>query len=235
MLNDKSSFHGVPELLMRLPLTLLLFALILGLGIMANAHLGELDTWIHRRVGYSTRLLFEGEAHRILVSLLFTAGGVAFYQSLAMLAWIVGWTEWHYGTRLTAWVFFGVHVTTIIIMSLLIAWPLASIGAAHGQVLFSERDVGPSAGYYGCLGFSVAMITQRSWRQRLMSAVGLILVLRLGWSSWQLEQTSGGAFSADLAHTIAFPLGALLSNAWKRRRSPNGHEATALQHSRIDE
>ncbi|MCA9124422.1 MAG: hypothetical protein H6822_18565 [Planctomycetaceae bacterium] len=103
--------------------------------------------------------------------------------------------------------FVGVHVATLLLMAIAVALPLSIVEAHRGELLFHARDVGPSAGYYGCLGLVVAGLSSRT-RNVLIPAITLILLLRLTWSTMHLPE-EGRMMSADLAHLIAFPLGLL--------------------------
>ncbi len=198
----------------RLPFTLLMLAGLIGAGIYGNSHVGLLDSAVNQHVGHSVKLLFEGQLHRIFTSLLFTAGGWRFYSSLLMFAAAVGWVELRFGSRLAMLTFFGVHLATLLLIAIGIALPLAALGTHHGRLLLQVRDVGPSAGYYGCLGVAVAGLAAK--RRNWCVALNLVaLLLRLYWSATQLPE-EGRMLSADLAHLIAFPLG-VLSSRWRCR------------------
>ncbi|QDV85804.1 hypothetical protein [Planctomycetes bacterium TBK1r] len=188
----------------RLPFTLVALALLIGFGIYGHTHVGPLDTELHHDAGYSTKLLLEGHLHRLLTSILFTAGGWKFYASLTMFAGAVGWVEWSQGTRRAMVTFFGIHLLTLLIVSLGISLPLSAMQTLRGDLLYSIRDVGPSAGYYGCLGFGIA--SWKKWRTPVLSAVGVVLLSRLAWSAFHLPE-DGHLLAADLAHAIAFPAG----------------------------
>lgn len=204
-------------MLRRLPFTLVMLVALIGFGIYGQTHIGPLDADLHRGAGYSTRLLLEGELYRLLTSLFFTAGGWKFYASLLMFAGAVGWMEWSCGTRRAMLAFFCIHLLTLLIMSLGISLPLAAIESLHGKLLYSVRDVGPSAGYYGCLGFAVA--DMKSGKKRLIAISILLLLLARGtYSGLHLPQ-QGHGLAADVAHLIAFPLGILGAVVFQRRQS----------------
>lgn len=77
-----------------LPFTIAMMVLFVGLGIFMQAHIGEIDPEIRSGAGVSTHLLLDGQLHRILTSVFFTAGGWRFYSSLLMFAGAVGYVEW---------------------------------------------------------------------------------------------------------------------------------------------
>lgn len=188
----------------RLPFTFSMLVILIGLGVYGRTHVGPLDAGISHEVGFSPKLLIEGEVHRLITSLFFTAGGWMFYVSLAMFAITVGWTEWCYGTRRALTVFWGVHLTTLLIVAIAISLPLSALGSMHGNVLYGIRDVGPSAGYYGCLGYSLGGNARH--RRLWITLVSVLLLVRLCWSGSQLPE-SGSHYTADLAHALAWAIG----------------------------
>ncbi len=192
---------------LRYPFTLGMLAALVAAGIYGKTHVGMLDTQVHHQVGYSVRLLLEGELHRGVTSLFFTAGGSRFYSSLAMLVGAVGWVEAKYGTIRAAATFVGIHLITLLLMSGAIASLYALLETHRGSLLWEAKDVGPSAGYYGCLGLAIAGLSPPV-RLSLITAILTVLTLRLAWSSFHLPD-GGRTMSADIAHLIAFPLGML--------------------------
>ena len=167
-------------ILRRCPFTLLMVAALVVAGIYGKTHVGSLDAGVGRQVGYSVRLLFDGHLHRLITSVFFTAGGWRFYSSLVMLAGSVGWIEFVYGTRRTWLTFFGIHLATLLFLAIGVALPLALLETHRGQLLLDARDVGPSAGYYGCLGLAVAVLSSRK-REGVLTGIILVLALRLTW------------------------------------------------------
>ncbi len=189
------------------PFTLLMLMALIVAGIYGRTHVGSLDVDVRHRVGYSPRLLLNGHLHRPFTSVLFTAGGWRFYASLLMVALTVGWIECSHGTRRALLTFFGVHLLTLLILGVGVALPLVLLGTHRGTLLFDAQDVGPSAGYYGCLGLAVAGLPGRK-RKKIVFAVLAVLLLRLVWSTAHIPE-EGRTMSADLAHLTAFPLGLL--------------------------
>ena len=191
--------------ILRLPFTLAMLTVLITAGIYGRSHVGLLDEHVGRSAGYSMRLLIEGEVHRVVTSLLFTAGGWRFYSSLAMFAFSVGCVEHHYGTPRALTTFFGVHFVTLAVMAMGVI-VAGTIGETlRGQLLWHVLDVGPSAGYYGCLGFAIAGLASQQ-RMPIIIALVTVLLLRATWSFIHLPE-DGRVLSADLAHLIALPLG----------------------------
>ena len=101
--------------------------------------------------------------------------------------------------------FFGIHLTILLILAVGVALPLAQLELHRGQLLLDARDVGPSAGYYGCLVLAVAGLCSRK-RGVIFFAITFVLALRLTWSTIHIPE-AGRLMSADLAHLVAFPVG----------------------------
>jgi hypothetical protein len=76
--------------------------------------------------------------------------------------------------------------------------------------LFWVRDVGPSAGYFGCLGLACARLSF-PWR---WVSTGIVIVLLFGAFFFPASSSEVGfvKISADFAHLLAFPLG--FASAW---------------------
>jgi hypothetical protein len=191
--------------IVRLPFTLSMLVALIAAGVYSRSHVGPLDEDVGRKAGYSMRLMIEGQVHRVMTSLLFTAGGWRFYSSLVMFALAVGYVELHFGTLRAASVFLGIHLATLAVMTsgVVLADMFASSHRSH--LLWHVQDVGPSAGYYGRLGLAIAA---SAWPHRwpIIGMFVAILCLRATWSFIHLPE-DGRMLSADLAHLIALPLG----------------------------
>ncbi len=187
------------------PFTVLMLAILIGVAIWTRTHTGAIAPSIRRSLGFSPLHLARGEWTRLLSCVFFTVGGVKFYASAVMLAIGVGAAERLYGTKQAFALFWGIHLGTLLIASLLVAIPLHAMDVYRGSVLASARDVGPSAGYYGCLGSACAAIPTR-WRVVVIASILTIFAIRLVWSLVTIPD-NGRAMSADLAHMIAFPIG----------------------------
>lgn len=203
---------SVGESLTRLPFTLTMLLALIAVGLYGRSHIGLLDEQLHERAGYSMRSLVQGELHRAVTSLLFTASGWRFYSSLVMFALAVGCVEWNHGTRVSSLTFFGVHFATLAVMLASVFVWLAASDSHRAGLLWDVQDVGPSAGYYGCLGLAM-MSLPTTTRTALIVAIVTVLVGRAAWS-WIHLPENGRMLSADLAHVIAFPLGLLVSRVW---------------------
>ncbi len=193
--------------LLRLPFTFTMLTILIAAGVYGRSHVGLLDESLYARAGYSMRLMLEGQVHRAVTSLFFTPGGWRFYSSIAMFALAVGYVEWNFGTPRSLLTFFGVHFATLAVMTIGVLG-LNTITHTHrGYLLWHVQDVGPSAGYYGCLGLALAgLVSQSRWP--IIVAIATVLIARAAWSFAHLPE-DGRMLSASLAHLIAFALGML--------------------------
>ena len=193
----------------RLPFATSMVVALIATGVYGQTHLGPLDAQTHSRVGHSPHSLWKGQWQTVVTSVLFTANGWHFYVSLAMMAIAISWVELTCGTWIAIGTFVGIHVVTLLVMSIGIATSIALVESHRGNLLWFSKDVGPSAGYYGCLGLAITSL-QPNWFWLTLVAIMVMLLARIGWSSYHLVD-EGRLMSADIAHLIAFPLGLLLS------------------------
>ncbi len=207
------------------PFTLLLLTVVSCAGVYSGSHVGATNNQVHQVAGYSIRLLIEGELQRAVTSLFITEGGWRFYSSILMLAVCVGFVEVTRGTSRALLTFFSVHFATLLVLACIVLSVLALGPTFPGDLLLHARDVGPSAGYYGCLGLAIT-----SWkpflRAPIISIVLILLILRAACSFAVLPEHVQ-VLEADLAHLIAFPLG-IASSRLGRQADQTGTAATVL-------
>jgi hypothetical protein len=164
--------------------------------------------WLNR-AGFSSNDLWYWRIERIATSALVTVGGSVFWEAILMVAVFVGTAEWLTGWQRTAATFWGVHLLALLLLSLIISLAEHQLRRIGLEADLLARDVGPSAGYFACLGLLSARL-KRPWHWvsggvlLVVFATALFLPAAAGESA-QLK------FSADLAHLLAFPLGWLSS------------------------
>jgi hypothetical protein len=189
----------------KFPFTMTMALLVTVIGLATATHLDRLEPALMKRFGFAPFHLPQGEFFRLGTSAFLTLGGWSFYQSLAMLSACVGLAEWRAGTWRTAVTFWGVHLATLTMLSLLFAFPTFDRDVLGGKLLAAEHDAGPSAGYYACLGLFCQKQSPRRSRWLYCVVAGLLIV-RLVWSALT-PPPRPSPLGADLAHLIAFPLG----------------------------
>lgn len=201
----------------RVPFTLVTLIAFVAVAAVSRSIAGPLDGALVERFGFAPADLVTAEFWRIVTSVFLTSGGFSFWSGLVMIAFVVGSAEVLLGTRRAALTFWGAHLLTLLAM-LAIAAPLAE-GGGLGWLLYSVRDVGPSAGYVGCLA-ALTVAAPRKWRLALLAVAGVALGGALAITLVS-EPLVPAALSADVAHLTAFVLtaGVLLLLAGRRRRT----------------
>ncbi len=189
----------------RIPFTLCMVIILIGVAWWTNSALQALTQEWMNRLGFAPRDLWFLRWWRLILSAFVTSGGLTFWLALAMVAITSGVAEWLAGSVSAVLVFWGVHLLTLVTEALLFTLPLHQLGFTQARGLFFSRDVGPSAGYMGSLGFIVAFLP-RPWRWVALGGILAYLLAALflpsaGSASAAIELTD------DLAHLIAFPLG----------------------------
>ena len=107
-------------------------------------------------------------------------------------------------------------------MAFCIALPRHTLGFWHGELLWLAADVGPSAGYNGCLGLAIATIVGDR-RAYVVTFVLSALFLQFFWATIRVPE-QGHLMSSNLAHLIAFPLGLAVAR-WMKPHFSRGRSA----------
>jgi hypothetical protein len=192
------------KLLRRFPFTLTMLVLLGLTAIWTNTQAATISTEWLDRLGFAPIDLLALNLGRLFTSALVTSGGRVFWEALGMVAFAVGLSEWLTGPRRATLTFWGVHLSTLIFESLVVALPLHFAGVTFGSLVAFSRDVGPSAGYFGSLGLVSAHL-RYPWN--LISGGLIFIGLQVALLYVSGNNNLGLKISADLAHLIAFPLG----------------------------
>ena len=219
------------QIVRRLPFTLISLVGLSLVAVLTNSHVGDLPRQWFNRLAFAPRDLSLIRWPRLITSALVTSGGGAFWQALGMVALTTGTAEWLAGTRRAALTFWGVHLTTLLVQSLLIAVPLHTLGSSLGTALYLARDVGPSAGSFGCLGLACARLPKPwRWIGGGLVLAGLVIVFLLA----VVTRQDAIVVSADLAHLLAFPVGWLSSLIGRRHGAPAGRTSRPQHAARVE-
>jgi hypothetical protein len=189
----------------RLPFTLIMVILLILVAWWTNSTFQELTReWVNR-LGFAPRDLIFFRWERLVLSAVVTSGGLTFWLALGMVAFTSGVAEWKAGTLRTALTFWGIHLITLVVEALIFSMQLGEPGLTQARALFYSRDIGPSAGYMGCLGL-ITTFLPKPWRWLVFGAILVYLVVALA-----LPAGTGASqaikLTDDLAHLIAYPLG----------------------------
>jgi hypothetical protein len=214
-------FRNSISILQRLPFTISIVLIIGLMALITNTHIEPLSLEWLNILGFGAQDLWYLRLERLLTSAVVTQGGWGFWGALAMLACSVGLAEWLAGTRRALFTFIGVHLITLVIVALLIS--LAQpFNNQQALALFGVRDVGPSAGYFGCLGLACASLPPPwRWLSSGIVMAFLLMAIFLPASSSEIVLVK---LLADLAHLLAFPLG-FVSARLKLSHKPNLQES----------
>lgn len=206
------------QMFKHMPFTVGMVLLLLLAAWLTRSYAQELArVWVIE-LGFAPRDFWFFRWERLILSALVTSGGGIFWLALGMVAITSGLAEWMIGSWKAALTFWGVHLVTLVIESMLFVLPLHQLGFIQARTLFFSRDVGPSAGYMGSLGL-VATFLPKPWRWLAFITILIILIVSL-FLQPRSGETQAVKLSADLAHLLAFPLGWMAAFIYKGRRNP---------------
>jgi hypothetical protein len=213
--SDSVSLRRPLQLIRRLPFTL--FMLIILLFVAWGTHSifqGLSDPWVSR-LGFDPQDFWSFRWDRLILSALVTNGGLIFWFALLMVTLTSGVIEWIDTSGRAMVAFWGVHLVSLLLESLIFLLPLSQLGLTQASLSFSSRDVGPSAGYMGSLGYSLVFLPKR-WRWSGFTAILIFLIISFFLPAGSVERQAV-KLSADMVHLIAFPLGFLLASSLGRK------------------
>ena len=195
----------IHRLAARLPFTLVMLCGMVLAALLTNTYFEAIThRWLNR-TGFAPEDLWYWRLERLFTSALVTSGGRVFWEAMLFIALAVGIAEWQTGWRRTAATFWGVHLLTLVVISLIISLAVHQLRAIGLEASEIARDVGPSAGYFACLGLVSARL-QHPWRWAAGALLSVNFVVALLLPPGPGE-TAAVKFSADLAHLIAYPFG----------------------------
>lgn len=172
------------------------------------------------QTGFAPHDVVTLDLFRAVYSAMLTSGGWELVSALGAVALFVGGLEREAGTAIAAATFWGVHLAALLAHAA-IAWALHAAGSSLGTAVYLARDVGPSAGYVGCLGALVMTVRPRAISRTLRFMIASALTIGFA-AVLAHDAMSGGAvrdISADLAHLVAIMLGLAAGGAMLRART----------------
>jgi hypothetical protein len=214
LLRRASAPKAIAQLGPRIPFTLLLLVLLASFGVYTDtvAH------WIQPRwvaaLGFAPVDWWPPSAWRVFASALVTTGSRAFWEAVVMVALAVGACEWLAGTATTVGAFWGIQILTLGLESLVLAVAAGLSGTPATVGALSQRTVGASIGFVGCLGVVLGRVDGRLGRA--LTLVTLACLAGLFFLPYP-AQSVAVKLSDDLAHLVAFPLGWLAG--WRGSRT----------------
>jgi hypothetical protein len=199
---NKNKFRAAVS---RLPFTFTMLSALIVAALVTNTHTEQITREWLNRVGFAPNDLWYWQLERLFTSALVTLGGVVFWEALFFIAFAVGLAEWLTGWKRTAATFWGVHLLALILLSLIISLGIHQLRDFGLEAAEIARDVGPSAGYFACLGLVSAQL-KRPWNWVSGGLLFAMFVIILFMPA-AVGENAQVKFSADLAHLLAFPLG----------------------------
>lgn len=200
------------------PTTATLLGVLVVAALVTETASGRLTSEWLERVGFAPRDLWELELGRLFTSALVTHGLRVLVGALLMTGLSVGLAERRAGALWAMGVFWGIHLATIVGMAVVLTPLHATLQSRLTEGLVVVRDVGPSAGYFGALGFGLSTTAGRASRLAAGLVLLWLLLNLLGWV--HLGDALPQKASADLAHLVAFPFGWLVGERWLSLVSP---------------
>jgi hypothetical protein len=188
----------------RLPFTLtMLVALVIG-ALITNTYFDQITRHWLKRTGFAPNDLWYWRLERIFTSALVTVGGKVFWEAILMVAVFVGLAEWMTGWKRAAATFWGVHLLALVLLSLIVALFLHQLRAFGLEAAEAARDVGPSAGYFACLGLVSARL-KRPWTYPPLPGRAPHSSFRQTWRTCWLFRWVGFRHGLDLTGDIKLP------------------------------
>ena len=198
----------IGQIIRRIPFTVCMVILLLLVAWWTQSYFQQLAReWVNQ-LGFAPRDFWFLRWERVILSAFVTSGGSIFWFALGIVAFTSGLIEWKTSSWKAALIFWGIHLATLVLESLLFLLPLHQLGFPQARALFFSRDVGPSAGYMGSLGFVVRYLP-KPWRWVAFAGIFVFLIISIFLPA-RTGEAQAVKLAADLAHLIAFPLGWLV-------------------------
>jgi hypothetical protein len=183
--------------------TLFITGLMLTAAIVSGSLYKPLTPAWQDQLGFAPRDLFTPRWDRMFTSALVTSGGKGFWPAFGAMIALVLTSEKLSGSRRAALAFWIPHLGASIGGSLLTWLAVQFSKSTLLNEIYTLRDVGPSAGYFGCMGLIVAQLP-RPWKY--LAGFGIMAGL-IGGMIYSAHYGPTIDVSAGLAHLVAFPLG----------------------------
>lgn len=197
--------NKIPAFLRRLPFTLAMLSSLALAALITNTYFEQITHHWLERTGFAPNDLWYWRLERMFTSAFVTLGGIVFWEALFFVAFAVGLAEWMTGSKQTAITFWGIHLLVLILLSLIVSLAIHQLHNFGLETLELARDVGPSVGYFACLGLVSARLKHPwGWVSGGILFITFIIILFLPPG---VGETSEIKFSAGMAHLLAFPLG----------------------------
>lgn len=189
----------------RYPFTISLLAAVCIAAGLAQGLPGSLPADWSSNYGFAPRHIVSGDLLRLITSVFLTHDGLHFGFAIAMILLIVVWSERTLGSLNTFCLFSLSHLTSMFAFAIGVGALQWTYLSQTVSTLYDFHDVGPSAGYYGCLG-ALLVTSKLTYRQSITVGVLAVLMLRIAISARSMPE-SHDVLSADIVHLFAMLAG----------------------------
>ncbi|MDX1925241.1 MAG: hypothetical protein SFV81_01910 [Pirellulaceae bacterium] len=191
------------------PFTLGLLAAVTMAAALARLLPGSLPLDWSSNFGFAPKHIASGDLlrliTRLITSVFLTHDGLHFACAVTMISLVVGWSERTLGLWSTFFNFAFSHLTSMLAFAIGVSLLQFTFVSQTMASLYDFQDVGPSAGYYGCLG-ALLIASKVPYKQLIIAGVLIILAIRVLLSAKSMPE-SHALLSADLVHLIAILVG----------------------------
>ena len=189
----------------RFPFTISLLAAVCIASGLSQCLPGRLPSAWSADYGFAPKHFVSGDLLRLITSIFLTHDGLHFGFAVTMILLVVAWSESAFGSLTTLCIFASSHLTSMLAFAIGVGALQWTYLSQTLSALYDFHDVGPSAGYYGCLG---ALLVASKWSYRQWITIGLlvVLILRIAISVKSMPE-SHAVMSADIVHLFATLVG----------------------------
>ena len=183
------------DTLRRIPFTLTVVAVMLVLGVLTQSLWEALETRpLFEQLAYGLPAFQEGRWYSVVSGAFFAIAPWQYLPVAGGFLLLVGWAEWHLGTRGTA-VAAVAGQATAVLLSAAVLVPLSASGWEWAVRVADDLDVGFSAGALSAVAAATVVI-RPPWRGRLRLVLLLYAVISFLYIGvlWDLEHLIGVAF-----------------------------------------
>ncbi len=162
---------------------------------------GSLPSDWSANYGFAPRHFASGDLLRLITSVFLTHDGLHFGFAVSMILWVVAWSERTIGSLNSFCIFALSHLTSMLAFAIGVGALQWTYLSQTVSALYDFHDVGPSAGYYGCLG-ALLVTSKLTYRPAIIAGILALLSLRIILSV-RFMPDSHAVLSADIVHLIA--------------------------------
>jgi lysylphosphatidylglycerol synthetase-like protein (DUF2156 family) len=193
----------IAAVLRRIPFTLTVVTIMLVLGVVTQSLWSALeDRPLFEQVAYGLPAFRDGHWYSVVSGSLFAIAPWQYLPVAGGYLVLVGWAEWHLGTRRTAIAAIAGQAIGVLLSAALLV-PMSATGWDWAVRVADDYDVGFSAGALAAVAAATVVI-QPPWRARLRLALVLYAVIAFLYIGllWDLEHLIAVGFGLALGPVL---------------------------------